>query len=56
MKKYLVVGTVLVALAAVCLFSFWESASSGGNPLAFYGTATNGRTVTAFKQPGNIPY
>ncbi|MGB2770200.1 MAG: hypothetical protein WBC88_10785 [Candidatus Zixiibacteriota bacterium] len=50
MKKYLILGTVVLALAAVCLFFSWESAPTADHPTAFYGTATNGRQIWAHQQ------
>lgn len=50
MKKYLILGTMVLALAAVCLLSFWESAPTADQPLAFHGTATNNRQIWAHQQ------
>jgi hypothetical protein len=58
MKKYFILGIVVVAVVAVWLS--WSQGQmvpdgSGGDLIAFYGTAKEGRIVTACKQPNGMP-
>lgn len=58
MKKYFILGIVVVALVAIWLSlpSGQVGAQGSGEPAeAFYGTATTGFTVTACKYPEHSP-